>query len=295
MGKVGNLSMERTQQEINYNRIAKAIQYLQDNFQQKPSLEDLAEHVHLSPYHFQRLFSEWAGTSPKKFLQFLQLDYAKKLLRGKEHNLFDTHILTGVSSTSRLHDLFVQIEGMSPATFKNDGQGLLIKYSYQSSPFGMCLLGSTEKGLCYMAFVSEVEDGLLDLKSRFKQAEFMEMETSFHKDAMKIFNGEEASLSNIKLHLKGTPFQLKVWQALLEIPSGELRTYQSIADKINHPKASRAVGTAIGQNPIAFLIPCHRVIQGSGKLGGYRWEPIRKSAIIGWEQAQLYPENQPSV
>lgn len=286
-----NLGMEKTQQELNYERIASAITYLQDNFQKKPSLDELAEHVHLSPFHFQRLFTEWAGTSPKKFLQFLQLEYAKNLLREKEYNLFDTHILTGVSSTSRLHDLFVHIEGMSPAEFKQAGEGLTLSYSFQSSPFGQCLLASTDKGLCYMAFIKDKEQGIADLQKRFKQAQLKEELTPIHTEAMRIFDQEDGSLANIKLHLKGTAFQLKVWQALLQIPTGEVRTYQAIAEQIDKPTASRAVGTAIGQNPIAFLIPCHRVIQRSGHTGGYHWEPIRKTLMLGWEQAHTTNSN----
>lgn len=278
--------MEKTQKELNYERIAKAIQYIQDHFLEKPSLEDIAEHVHLSPFHFQRLFSDWAGTSPKKFLQYIQVNYAKQLLRDEQRTLFETHLLTGVSSTSRLHDLFVQIEGMTPAEYKQAAEGLIISYSYQETPFGLCLLASTEKGLCYMAFVDDKEESLLELKSRFEHAQFLPGTQALHLDALKIFDTDDHSLQRIKLHLRGTPFQLKVWEALLQIPLGEVSSYKDIANKINQPTASRAVGTAIGNNPIAYLIPCHRVIQTSGHTGGYRWKPIRKTAILGWEFAK---------
>ncbi len=278
--------MEKTQQAINYERIAEAIQFIQDNFQQKPSLEEIAAHVHLSPYHFQRLFSEWAGTSPKKFLQFIQLDYAKRLLKQEQRTLFDTHMLTGVSSTSRLHDLFIQIEGMSPAVYKNGGAGLKIAYSFPYTPFGQCLIASTDKGICFMAFTEEKASALEQLKKQFDQASFYEEYSELQQTAMAIFDPEaEHAGEPLKIHLKGSPFQLKVWEALLQIPAGKLASYGEIAQAIDHPKASRAVGTAIGQNPVAYLIPCHRVIQSSGKFGGYRWDPNRKTAIIGWEMA----------
>ncbi|WP_099369645.1 bifunctional transcriptional activator/DNA repair enzyme AdaA [Sphingobacterium sp. 1.A.5] len=277
--------MEKTQKELNYERIAKAIQYIQDHFQEKPSLEEIAEHVHLSPFHFQRLFTDWAGTSPKKFLQYTQVNYAKKLLKEEQKTLFETHLLTGVGSTSRLHDMFVQIEGMTPAEFKQAGEGLTISYSFQETPFGICLVGSTEKGICYMAFVDNQAAGRKELKENFENAEFIENELPIHLEAIKIFNPEDQSLNKIKLHLKGTAFQLKVWQALLQIPLGKVSSYKDIAIAIDQPSASRAVGTAIGQNPIAFLIPCHRVIQTTGQTGGYRWKPIRKTVILGWEFA----------
>ena len=277
--------MEKSQQELNYERIAKAILYIQENFQDKPDLEKIAQQVHLSPYHFQRMFSDWAGTSPKKFLQYIQVNYAKKLLREEQKTLFETHLLTGVGSTSRLHDLFVQIEGMTPAEFKQAGEGLLISYSYQETPFGLCLIASTVKGICYMAFVSNPEKGLQELEKSFKNAVFLPKELPIQKEAIRIFDPADTNLSRIKLHLKGTPFQLKVWQALLQIPLGEISSYKDIAKKIDQPNASRAVGTAIGQNPIAYLIPCHRVIQTSGQTGGYRWEPIRKTIMLGWEFA----------
>lgn len=278
--------MEKTQKELNYERIAKAIQYIQDHFQEKPSLDAIAEHVHLSPFHFQRLFSDWAGTSPKKFLQYTQVNYAKKLLKEEQKTLFETHLLTGVGSTSRLHDMFVQIEGMTPAEYKQGAEGLDISYSWQETPFGICLVASTEKGICYMAFVDQKEEGLNEFEKVFENANLSEQELPIHLEAVRIFNPEDNSLKRIKLHLKGTPFQLKVWQALLQIPLGEVSSYKDIANKIEQPNASRAVGTAIGQNPIAYLIPCHRVIQTTGQTGGYRWKPIRKSVILGWEFAQ---------
>lgn len=287
--------MEKSQQELNYDRIAKAILFIQDHFQEKPSLEEIAEHVHLSPFHFQRLFSDWVGTSPKKFLQYTQVNYAKKLLKEEKRTLFDTHILTGVGSTSRLHDMFVQIEGMTPAEFKQGAEGLSIAYSFQDSPFGKCLIASTEKGICYLAFVDDDAAGLDELKGSFEKAVFIAEEKAIHREALSIFNLEDSSLKRIKLHLKGTAFQLKVWQALLSIPMGELNSYKEIAEKVGNPSASRAVGTAIGSNPIAYLIPCHRVIQTSGHTGGYRWKPLRKTLMLGWEFAKTDKENHNEV
>lgn len=283
--------MEKSQQELNYDRIAKAILFIQDHFQEKPSLEEIAEHVHLSPFHFQRLFSDWVGTSPKKFLQYTQVNYAKKLLKEEKRTLFDTHILTGVGSTSRLHDMFVQIEGMTPAEFKQGAEGLAIAYSFQDSPFGKCLIASTEKGICYLAFVDDDSAGLAELEHSFEKAVFIAEEKAIHREALSIFNLEDSSLKRIKLHLKGTAFQLKVWQALLSIPMGELNSYKEIAEKVGNPSASRAVGTAIGSNQIAYLIPCHRVIQTSGHTGGYRWNPLRKTLMLGWEFAKTDKEN----
>lgn len=278
--------MENTQQEINFNRITKAIQFIQQHFQQQPSLEDIASHVHLSPFHFQRIFTQWAGTSPKKFLQYTQLGYAKRLLKQEQKSLFDTHLLTGFSSTSRLHDMFIQLEGMTPAEYKNSGSGLLIQYSFQETPFGKCLIASTAKGICYMAFSANQQTSISELKTSFPKADFVQNQTEYHLQALAIFDQKQTDLAIIKIHLKGTPFQLKVWQALLQIPTGALTTYKAIANRIEQPNASRAVGTAIGKNPIAFLIPCHRVIQSTGHFGGYRWDPLRKTAMIGWEMAK---------
>src|SRR5690606_453853 len=277
--------MDNIQQEINYRRIEKAIYFILQRVRERPSLEEIAEHVHLSPFHFQRLFTAWAGTSPKKFMQYLQVSYAKQLLRDKQKTLFDTHLDLGISSTSRLHHLFVEIEGMTPAEYKQGGQNLTIAYYFYDTPFGTCLIGSTDKGICWMSFANDKEQAIAALKKSFPKATYIEGQQQIHQDALAIFSQSE-DLPQLKLHLRGTPFQLKVWEALLRIPKGQLRTYGQLAQDIAHPKASRAVGTAIGSNPIAFVIPCHRVIQSSGTFGGYMWNPVRKAAMIGWEQAQ---------
>ncbi|WP_339863665.1 methylated-DNA--[protein]-cysteine S-methyltransferase [uncultured Algoriphagus sp.] len=277
-------------QSINFHRIAEAIAYIQANFKSQPSLEEIAEQVHLSPFHFQRMFSEWAGVSPKKFMQFLSVEYAKQLLKGKEATLFEAAQETGLSSTGRLHDLFVKIEGMTPGEFKNGGENLQINYSFAESPFGEIIVASTSKGICHLAFFSDQEEGESTMKARFPNANYHQLVDKIQQEALYIFQHDWNKLNQIKLHLHGTPFQLKVWDALLKIPMGNLTTYGSIAEEIEKPKASRAIGTAIGSNPVAFLIPCHRVIQSSGKIGGYMWGNTRKSAIIGWEAAQLNGE-----
>jgi len=280
-----------TQYNINYGRIAEAIYYIQSNFRQQPNLDQVAEKIHLSPAHFQRMFTDWAGTSPKKFLQYISVGYAKKIL--KEDNkvtLFDATFETGLSSTSRLHDLFINVEGMSPAEYKNAGKNLHINYSFAESPFGNVVVASTQKGVCYMAFEDDEEKALDDLKAKYSNAAFQRKLDLLQQNALFIFQNDWSKLPEIKLHLKGTDFQLKVWETLLKIPMGKLSTYGSIASQIGKPSAARAVGTAIGSNPVAFLIPCHRVIQSTGMFGGYMWGNTRKTAIIGWEGAKTNSE-----
>lgn len=290
------------QHDINYNRIAKAIGYIQENFTAQPTLEEIAENVHLSPFHFQRIFKDWAGVSPKKFLQYISVQHAKKILDNSITTLSETAYQTGLSGTGRLHDLFVKIEGMTPGEYKNKGEKLAINYSYSESLFGRILIASTHKGICYMGFSDEHESSLADLKKIFPKAKFTQQTDEIQQNALQIHNGNwnKASCVNqggwnkvscIKLHLKGTNFQLKVWEALLKIPMGNLATYGTIAKEIKNSNASRAVGTAIGNNPIAFLIPCHRVIRSTGVFGGYMWGETRKKAIIGWEAANTDKAN----
>lgn len=275
------------EENMHYVQVAKAIEYIKANFQAQPSLEEIAEKVHLSPFHFQRLFTEWAGTSPKKFLQYISIGHAKKLLRENQATLFETAHDTGLSGTSRLHDLFVNIEGMTPSEYKNGGKNLVINYHFSESPFGNIIVASTSKGICYMAFYEKEEAALENLKTNFPLAFFEKKSDLTQQNALAIFGDDWSNLKQIKLHLKGTDFQLKVWETLLKIPMGQLSTYGKIAEQIGQPTASRAVGTAIGSNPIAFLIPCHRVIQSSGNIGGYMWGTTRKTAIIGWESAKV--------
>lgn len=280
-----------TQTDLNYHRITEAIEYLRANFKTQPNLDEVAEKVHLSSFHFQRLFTEWAGTSPKKFLQYISVEHAKKILQEGKASVSETAHETGFSSTSRLHDLFVNIEGMTPAEYKNGGKSLKINFSFADSPFGPLIVASTPKGVCHLAFADKEELALNDLKLRFPNADFLRKLDLLQQNALFIFQDDWRNLNEIKLHLKGTDFQLKVWESLLKIPMGKLMTYGHIADMIGNPKAYRAVGTAIGSNPVAYLIPCHRVIQSSGTLGGYMWGPTRKAAILGWEGAKIYSQS----
>ncbi len=276
-----------TQNTLNYHRIERAIAYIADNFRTQPTLDEVAAHVHLSPAHFQRLFTDWAGTTPKKFLKYISIVHAKQLL-SPSHNLtlFDTAHELGLSSTSRLHDLFVTIEGMTPATYKQAGNNLQIDYAFYDSPFGNMLVASTDKGICHAAFCVDHASAESELRQYLPKANYRQQSNDFHHAFMGIFDRGADSLPTIKLHLKGTDFQLKVWEALLKIPMGTLGTYASVAKTVGRPQAHRAVGTAIGRNPVAFLIPCHRVIRGSGVFGGYRWGATRKAALIGWEQSR---------
>lgn len=279
----------KEQHSIDYGRIAIAIDHISANFRSQPSLEELAEKVHLSPAHFQRLFTEWAGTSPKKFLQYISIQHAKRILKGENpRTLFDATHETGLSSTSRLHDLFVSIEGMTPAEYKSGGRQLSVLYSFAGSPFGKLIIASTSKGICYMAFEEDEQQALENIREKFPHAVFQAGTDQNQQNALLIFQQDWSKLPEIKLHLKGTHFQLKVWESLLKIPMGRLSTYGTIAAEIGNPAASRAVGTAVGSNPVAFLIPCHRVIQASGIFGGYMWGPMRKTAMIGWESARTY-------
>ncbi|MBQ0729866.1 MAG: methylated-DNA--[protein]-cysteine S-methyltransferase [Oleispira antarctica] len=275
---------------IQYHKIAKAIAYLDDNFKQQPSLDQVAEQLNMSAFHFQRLFKEWVGISPKKYLQFLTVSYVKSQLEAEKSSLLKVAAEAGLSGSGRLHDLFVNIEGMTPGEYKKGGQNLAINYSFSETPFGDVVVASTEKGICYLAFIDSYVLGLEELKKIFPNASYQKRLDNNQKNTLCIFQHDWSQLNKIKLHLKGTDFQLKVWQALLTIPQGGLVTYGNIARRITQPTASRAVGTAIGSNPIAFLIPCHRVIQSSGNIGGYRWNPIRKKAIIGWEAAKQYAD-----
>jgi len=272
-----------------YERIKKAIEFIRSNFQQQPDLDAVAKEVYLSPFHFQRLFKDWAGVSPKKFLQYISLQHAKKLLH--QHTVSDTAYETGLSGSSRLHDLFISIEGMTPGEFKNGGEQLQINYSFAETPFGNIIVASTTKGICHLAFADDEKEALQQLQLQFPNAQFRQVVDTIQQNALFIFTQDWKDLSKIKLHLKGTQFQIKVWEALLKIPMGDLSTYSLIANNIDNPKASRAVGTAIGDNPVAFLIPCHRVIKSTGDFGQYHWGSIRKTAMIGWEAAKVNSEN----
>ena len=276
------------QSQIDYERVERAIGYIARHYTDKPSLEDVAAEIHVSPFHFQRLFSKWAGISPKKFIQFLSLDYAKASLRAPDTSVLDAAYDAGFSGAGRLHDLFMTIEGMTPGAFKQQGAGLDINYDFADSPFGTVMIASTRDGICHMAFEADRDAGFATLYRTFPEARFHQCRDQMQKHALSVFGRNQASPDGkIKLHLQGTPFQIKVWEALLKIPMGGLASYGGIARMIGQPAASRAVGTAIGHNPVAFLIPCHRVIRQNGVIGGYMWGAERKQAMIAWEGAQM--------
>ena len=277
------------QTELDYKRIAEAIGFLRSNYKRQPALEEAAAHVHLSPFHFQRMFKDWAGVTPKQFLQYLSIEHAKSMLKDKQASLFDTAFETGLSGTGRLHDLFVKIEGMTPGEYKNGGEQLHINYSFAESPFGSVLVASTNKGICYMAFADEGHDEAFALlQQRFPNARYHCLLDMIQQNAIFIFTQDWGKLSEIKLHLNGTAFQIKVWETLLKIPMGGLTSYADIAGRLDNPKANRAVGSAVGDNPVAFLIPCHRVIRSTGEIGQYHWGSDRKNAIIGWEASKTF-------
>lgn len=277
-----------------YEKIAAAIAYIHAHHTEQPSLDEIAAAVHLSPYHFQRLFTEWAGVSPKKFLQYISLQHAKGLL-AKDHTVEQATFETGLSGTSRLHDMFVNLEAMTPGEYRNGGEALTIRYQFMDTAFGPMLAAATEKGICSIAFADDRTAALEDLRRQWPQAKFMEEVSPFISSVKAYFEEMEQDTAKtkdekaIRLHVKATPFQLKVWEALLKVPAGQVATYARIGEQISHPKAARAVGTAVGDNPVAFLIPCHRVIKSTGIFGGYHWGPVRKTAILGWESARNQP------
>lgn len=283
--------MMETQNQIDYQRIARAIEYLRLNHKLQPTLEQAAAHVNLTAFHFQRMFKDWAGVTPKQFLQYLSIEHAKSILKEKQATLFDVAFETGLSGTGRLHDLFIKIEGMTPGEYKNGGEQLIINYSFTESAFGTIIVASTAKGICYMAFADEGnETAFAELRRQFPNAGFNLFDDKLHQDALFIFGQDWSRPEQIKLHLKGTAFQLKVWETLLKVPVGGLVTYGGLAGQLQSPNASRAVGSAVGDNPVAFLIPCHRVIRSTGEIGQYHWGSGRKNAIIGWEAARVFGE-----
>ncbi|MFT3935402.1 MAG: methylated-DNA--[protein]-cysteine S-methyltransferase [Chitinophagaceae bacterium] len=271
----------------NYEKIAEAIAFVGNHAQEQPTLESIAAAVHTSPFHLQRLFTEWAGISPKKFLQFLTVEHAKALLAAKQHTVFDAAYETGLSGTGRLHDLFVNIEGMTPGEYRNGGQSLTISYSIQQCRFGRYLLASTGKGICNLLFFEGGDKEMIDaFKANWPSAKIKAAVDEHQQQVIDFFNNGSTDIAKIKLHLKGTAFQLKVWNALLHIPEGDLASYGNLAAYIQQPSASRAVGTAIGSNPVSYIIPCHRVIRNMGEMGGYRWGITRKKAMLAWETAK---------
>ena len=272
-----------------YKLIELAIQYIEANVNRQPELEEIASAVGVSEYHFQRMFTRWAGISPKRFMQFLTKEHAKDLLARSE-NLLDTTHQVGLSSLGRLHDLFVNTEAVTPGEYKTRGAGLTIQYGFHHTPFGKCLIASTERGICNLSFFENSEGQAIDhLVSTWNQAKMIEDHRSTAPLAARIFGyrgadpASDQAAQPMKLHLSGTNFQIKVWEALLNIPIGTVTTYEHIAAQIGNPNALRAVGTAVGHNPIAVLIPCHRVIRKSGEFGNYRYGAARKKALLARE------------
>jgi AraC family transcriptional regulator of adaptative response/methylated-DNA-[protein]-cysteine methyltransferase len=277
--------LEKEQIHINYQRIEQAIQYLQDNFQRQPDLDEVAASVHLSPFHFQRIFSDWAGISPKRFLQYLTTGYLKEKLQASR-SIEEAAVEAGLSSQSRVYDLFTTLEAMTPGEYKEHGAGMRIDYGFHATRFGQCLIGVTSRGICWLSFGGPDQDSrmaLEEMKSSWFKSIFRENDELTRSVVASIF--EPSVTSRLHVFVKGTNFQVKVWEALLRIPSGHLTTYHDIASDIGHPKAQQAVGSAVGSNMIAYLIPCHRVIRKDGILGEYRWSAARKKTILGWEMA----------
>jgi len=269
--------------QYHYSVIARAIEEI-DGAGSPLSLEQLAARMDMSPAHFQRVFSQWVGVSPKRYQQYLTLDHAKTLLANR-FSVLDTALATGLSGSSRLHDLFIRWEAMTPGNFASRGADLTIYWDWCETPFGDALAMATERGLCGLAFTAEDgrETAMQDMTSRWPDAEFVQ-----NSDKIAPFMHAALGQSgDLAIHMIGAPFQIKVWEALLQIPSGHVTTYSEIAQAVGNPKAVRAVGTAVGRNPISWLIPCHRALRKSGGLGGYHWGLPVKRALLAWEAARL--------
>jgi len=278
-----------SQASVDYQRIEKAIQFLAENFHSQPSLKEIAGNIYVSEFHFQRLFTRWVGISPKRFLQFLTKEYAKALLE-RSINLLDVTYESGLTSPGRLHDLFVTCEAVTPGEYKTKGAGLEIAYGYHATPFGECMLAKTDRGICGLSFVQSGgrRPVFADLKNRWTNAKLVEDPQLTRPFVKQIFNpSEEKNSVPLHLILNGTNFQIKVWEALIKIPMGAVVSYENVAAHIGMPKASRAVGNAVGSNPVSFIIPCHRVIRKTAEFGNYGGGVARKMAMLGWEAIQM--------
>ncbi len=275
-----------TQAQLDYNRIETAIRYIGTHASRQPGLKEIADSVHLSEFHFERLFSRWAGTTPQRFLRYLTKEHAKQLLN-ESRDLLDVTYQTGLSSPGRLHDLFVTFEAMTPGEYKQKGAGIDVTYGIHPTPFGDCLIGVTSRGICRLNFLADDtrDQVLAEFRNAWSGANLLDDERVTAPLIEQIFT-PGTSTKPLTLLLKGTNFQIKVWEALLQIPAGNVVSYETVARHIGSPNAVRAVGTACGQNGIGYLIPCHRVLQKVGGLGGYRWGLPRKQAILGWEAAR---------
>ncbi|HHQ4476008.1 TPA: bifunctional transcriptional activator/DNA repair enzyme AdaA [Aeromonas veronii] len=270
-----------------YARIADAIRFIASQVERQPTLDEIAAHVHLSPFHFQRLFSRWAGVTPKRYLQVLTLERAKALLQ-ESRPLLEVADTLGLSSGSRLYDHFVQLEAVTPGEYKQRGAGLVIDHGVHDTPFGQAFVALTQRGVCNFSFLDEKaqETPLATLAHSWPEATLQEAPSRTQGVINTMFDGNKAPDRPISLHVSGTNFQISVWRALLQIPPAKVVSYAQVASAVGNPKAARAVGLAVGANPVALMIPCHRVIQQNGKLGGYHWGETRKQAIHAWEAAR---------
>lgn len=275
-----------------YDRIAAAIGFISERTTDQPSLDEIAEAVGLSSFHLQRLFTRFAGVSPKRFLQFLTVEHAKMLL-DSSRSVLDASLDVGLSGPSRLHDHFIALEAVTPGEYKTGGEALEIRWGVHASPFGSVFIAITNRGICALSFITRdgVREAVDSLRKQWSEATLIQDDSATLDSAEKVFRMPEAGPSTIPLWVKGTNFQIQVWRALLSVPTGCVTTYGQVAQSIGRPAASRAVGQAVGLNPIAFLIPCHRVIRSAGLPGGYRWETTRKRAILAWESAARYGED----
>ena len=272
-----------------YELVRRNLDYLREHWREQPSLDLLARQNGLSPAHLQRLFMRWAGLSPKAFVQALTIDHARRLLR-ESASVLDTSYEVGLSGPGRLHDLFVTLEGMTPGVYKARGRGLTIRYGFHDCPFGKVLLMMADQGICGLAFADEGQEdsSLADLRSRWPEAHYQEDRISTAGPVVRIFSpGQWTQEQPLRITFIGTEFETKVWQTLLKVPMGCATTFADIAGHIGSPKAARAVGAAVGRNPISFVVPCHRVLGKSGSLCGYHWGLTRKQAILGWEAGLL--------
>lgn len=272
-----------------YSKVCDVIAHVSENWRDQPSLDDLASRVKLTPDQLQRLFTRWAGLTPKAFLQALTLDNAKRMLE-QSASILETSLDVGLSGPSRLHDLFVTHEGMSPGAYKNRGEGLQISYGYHPSPFGLGLVLVTPHGLCGLAFCDAGGEvaGLQDMTRRWPNARYTEDLAVTAPYAAKLFADQNfRSNQPLRITFIGTDFQIRVWETLLKIPVGQATTYGDIAASVGSPSAARAVGAAVGKNPMSFVVPCHRVLGKSGALTGYHWGLTRKKAILGWEAGRV--------
>ncbi len=278
---------ETTATSADYPRIETAIRYLAAHVDEQPTLSTVAAEVGLSPFHLQRVFKRWAGISPKRLLQLLTVEHAKELL-DESASVLDTTYEVGLTSPARLHDHFVALEAMTPGEYKSGGADLEIRYGFHDSPFGAMLLAATGRGICRLTFPAgdEASAEVAGLATNWPRARLSEDPASTRPLARRIFD-RAARGEPLRLLVHGTNFQIAVWRALLSIPEGEVTTYSRIAAAIGRPRAVRAVGNAVGANPIAYLIPCHRVLRQVGALGGYRWGAARKQALLAWESARL--------